>query len=99
MTHQEYLVDGSGPALVLLHGGLSNGDDFDAQLAELTARYRVWRPDRRGHGATPDVAGPITPASWPRSLAWWGDHLRDHYFVSARSAVRCAVPTSCASSC
>ena len=60
MTDQEYVVDGSGAALVLLHGGLSNRDDFDAQLADLTARYRVWRPDRRGHGATPDVPGPIT---------------------------------------
>jgi pimeloyl-ACP methyl ester carboxylesterase len=60
MTHQEYVVDGVGAALVLLHGGLSNRDDFDLQLAELTARYRVWRPDRRGHGATPDVPGPIT---------------------------------------
>jgi len=60
MTHQEYVVDGAGDALVLLHGGLSNRDDFDAQLAELTARYRVWRPDRRGHGTTPDAPGPIT---------------------------------------
>ena len=60
MTHQEYVVDGAGPALVLLHGGMSNRDDFDAQLAALVARYRVWRPDRRGHGATPDLPGPIT---------------------------------------
>jgi pimeloyl-ACP methyl ester carboxylesterase len=57
---QEYVVDGAGPALVLLHGGFSNRDDFDAQLAELTARHRVWRPDRRGHGSTPDAPGPIT---------------------------------------
>jgi pimeloyl-ACP methyl ester carboxylesterase len=57
---QDYVVDGAGPALVLLHGGFSNRDDFGAQLAELTARYRVWRPDRRGHGATPDAPGPIT---------------------------------------
>jgi pimeloyl-ACP methyl ester carboxylesterase len=43
MTRQEYVVDGAGPALVLLHGGLSNRDDFVPQLAELTAQYRVWR--------------------------------------------------------
>ena len=54
------MVDGAGPALVLLHGGLSNRDDFDPQLADLTASYRVWRPDRRGHGTTPDAPGPIT---------------------------------------
>jgi pimeloyl-ACP methyl ester carboxylesterase len=60
MTNQAYLVDGAGPALLLLHGGLSNRDDFALQLDALTARYRVWRPDRRGHGSTPDVEGPIT---------------------------------------
>jgi pimeloyl-ACP methyl ester carboxylesterase len=76
MTHQDYAVDGAGPTLVLLHGGLSNRDDFDDQLGELVARSRVWRPDRRGHGATPDVPGPITPGSWPRSLAWWGPPSR-----------------------
>jgi pimeloyl-ACP methyl ester carboxylesterase len=59
-VNQEYVVDGTGPALVLLHGGMSNRDDFDVQLAELISRYRVWRPDRRGHGTTPDVPGPIT---------------------------------------
>ena len=26
MTHHEYVVDGAGPALVLLHGGMSNRD-------------------------------------------------------------------------
>ena len=60
MIEQDYVVGGAGPALVLLHGGLSNRDDFDLQLAALEARYRVWRPDRRGHGTTPDVQGPIT---------------------------------------
>src|SRR4030095_9223433 len=60
LVNQEYVVDGTGPALVLLHGGMSNRDDFDAQLAELISRYRVGRPDRRGHGTTPDVPGPIT---------------------------------------
>jgi len=60
MTLQEFVVDGAGTALVLLHGGLSNRDDFEPQLAELTERYRVWRPDRRGHGTTADVPGPIT---------------------------------------
>ena len=58
--NQEYVVGGDGPALVVLHGGLSNRDDLNDQLDALTARYRVWRPDRRGHGSTPDAPGPIT---------------------------------------
>jgi pimeloyl-ACP methyl ester carboxylesterase len=57
---QEYVVAGAGSALVVLHGGLSNRDDLNDQLDALTARYRVWRPDRRGHGTTPDAPGPIT---------------------------------------
>jgi pimeloyl-ACP methyl ester carboxylesterase len=59
-VNQEYVVDGEGPALVVLHGGLSNRDDLNDQVDTLTARYRVWRPDRRGHGTTPDAPGPIT---------------------------------------
>lgn len=55
-----YTVTGDGPPLVLLHGGLLGGDTFAAQVPAFTARYRVWVPDRRGHGQTPDVDGPIT---------------------------------------
>jgi pimeloyl-ACP methyl ester carboxylesterase len=51
---------GEGEPLVLLHGGFSDSRDFDPNLAALADRFRLLLPDRRGHGRTPDVDGPIT---------------------------------------
>ena len=53
---------GEGEALVLLHPG---GAGVDARawrpnLEPLSAEFRVFTPERRGHGRTPDVEGPIT---------------------------------------
>jgi pimeloyl-ACP methyl ester carboxylesterase len=51
---------GSGPTVVLLHGGLSGGESWEPALPALTGTYRVLVPDRRGHGRTADVNGPYT---------------------------------------
>lgn len=52
---------GDGPALVLLHGGIVASDSWGPWPDLLAAGgYTVLAPDRRGHGGTPDVAGPIT---------------------------------------
>ncbi|MEU3272458.1 alpha/beta hydrolase [Saccharomonospora sp. NPDC006951] len=51
---------GEGEPLVLLHGGLSDSRDFESNLAGLAGRFTVFLPERRGHGRTPDVEGPIT---------------------------------------
>jgi pimeloyl-ACP methyl ester carboxylesterase len=61
-VHTYYEVHGApdAPPVVLLHGGLSSSDDWGAQTPALAERYRVVLPDRRGHGRTPDVDGPIT---------------------------------------
>jgi pimeloyl-ACP methyl ester carboxylesterase len=55
-----YEEDGAGEPLVLLHPGLADSRAFEVNLPGLVERFRVFRPDRRGHGRTPDVAGPIT---------------------------------------
>lgn len=55
-----YTDEGSGSPLLLLHGGFGHGGDFDDAVANYSERHRVLRPDRRGHGRTPDVPGPIT---------------------------------------
>jgi pimeloyl-ACP methyl ester carboxylesterase len=55
-----YEVDGSGEPLVLLHPGGADSRAFEGNLPGLAEHFRVFRPDRRGHGRTPDVAGPIT---------------------------------------
>jgi pimeloyl-ACP methyl ester carboxylesterase len=55
-----YEVTGDGEPLVLLHGGLCTAETCDPQAEALAASYRVYVPERRGHGRTPDVEGPIT---------------------------------------
>ncbi|KAA0023633.1 alpha/beta fold hydrolase [Antrihabitans cavernicola] len=58
-TH--YDVFGSGDPVVLLHGGLAGAESWFAQQQPLgDAGYQVHVPERRGHGRTPDVEGPLT---------------------------------------
>ncbi|MFG3081581.1 alpha/beta fold hydrolase [Streptomyces parvulus] len=52
--------DGPGDPLVLLHGGFCTNETWGAQRADLAAAHRVLLPERRAHGHTPDVAGPLT---------------------------------------
>ncbi|GAA2079132.1 alpha/beta hydrolase [Streptomyces albiaxialis] len=51
---------GEGEPLVLMHGGLVDARFFEPNLGPLAEHFRVYTPERRGHGHTPDVAGPIT---------------------------------------
>jgi pimeloyl-ACP methyl ester carboxylesterase len=55
-----YEERGQGEPLVLLHGGMGDAADFAANIDALAARFRVLVPERRGHGHTADVDGPIT---------------------------------------
>ncbi|NEA57141.1 alpha/beta hydrolase [Streptomyces sp. SID13666] len=56
-----YEAQGTGESLVLLHGGFASVDVFGGGFTPLLAeRYRVYSPERRGHGRMPDVEGPIT---------------------------------------
>ncbi|MFC0547225.1 alpha/beta fold hydrolase [Kutzneria chonburiensis] len=58
MTH---FVDhgGTGPAVVLLHSFLMDGDMFAPQIAAFGDTFRLVTVDERGHGQTP-VDGPFT---------------------------------------
>ena len=51
---------GEGDPLVLMHGGLVDARFFDPNVGSLAERFHVFLPERRGHGHTPDVDGPIT---------------------------------------
>src|SRR3954467_5412663 len=55
-----YDEHGDGDPLVLMHGGLVDARFFEPNLGPLAERFHVYTPDRRGHGHTPDVDGPIT---------------------------------------
>jgi pimeloyl-ACP methyl ester carboxylesterase len=61
-----YEVVGAGEPVVLLHGGMCTAETWDAQTAALSARYRVFVPERFGHGRTPDIDGPLTYESMAR---------------------------------
>ena len=47
-----YDVDGSGPAVILIHAGVANRSMWDDQVAALKDGYRVIRHDTRGYGET-----------------------------------------------
>ena len=51
---------GAGDPLVLLHPGLVDSRAMTATTDDLVGRFHVFAPDRRGHGRTPDVDGPIS---------------------------------------
>jgi pimeloyl-ACP methyl ester carboxylesterase len=55
-----YERTGSGHPLVLLHGGFCTAETFDGLTPQLAPAYTVYVPERRGHGRTGDVDGPIT---------------------------------------
>ncbi|KUF18984.1 alpha/beta fold hydrolase [Streptomyces silvensis] len=58
--YDEHGEHGGGGPLVLMHGGLVDARFFEPNLGPLAERFHVYTPERRGHGHTPDVEGPIT---------------------------------------
>lgn len=55
-----YDAAGQGEPLVMLHGGLATNAHWGGLIDTLAEHYRVVASERRGHGHTPDVTGPIT---------------------------------------
>ncbi|ADB32539.1 alpha/beta hydrolase fold protein [Kribbella flavida DSM 17836] len=68
-------VEGAGDPVLLLHGGGVGGDTWLAQVAALSRHYTVIVPERRGHGRTPDVDGPVTMELLAADLAAFIDRL------------------------
>jgi pimeloyl-ACP methyl ester carboxylesterase len=54
-----YVDEGTGPLVVLLHGGFLDHRMWNPQLATLPARYRVIAPDARGHGDSTVATAPF----------------------------------------
>jgi pimeloyl-ACP methyl ester carboxylesterase len=55
-----YVERGSGPPLVLLHGGLGAGVTWEPVAARLADRFRVVTPDSRGHGRSLNPGGSLS---------------------------------------
>ena len=61
-----YAEHGAGDPVVLLHPGGADARVWIPTLDALVARFRVLTPERRGHGRTADVEGPMTYALMTR---------------------------------
>lgn len=57
-----YASYGKGRPVVLLHGGLANGDYWASQVGPLSQNYQVIVPDLRGHGRSTRGTRPFTYA-------------------------------------
>jgi pimeloyl-ACP methyl ester carboxylesterase len=61
-VHTWYEEYGTGEALALLHPGGAGVDAraFGPNIGALAEHFHVYTPERRAHGHTPDVEGPLT---------------------------------------
>jgi len=59
---------GSGPAVVLIHGVGADGTSWDRIAAALTATFRVLRLDLRGHGQSGHIEGALTLDDFVRDV-------------------------------
>jgi pimeloyl-ACP methyl ester carboxylesterase len=78
---------GTGDPLVLMHGGMVTNDTWSEVMPVLAERFRVYAPERRAHGHTPDVEGALhyadmatdtiefidTVVKQPAHLVGWSD--------------------------
>ncbi|MEX2395228.1 MAG: alpha/beta hydrolase [Actinomycetota bacterium] len=80
-------VEGAGDPLVLMHGGIVSNELWASQRPDFSAKYQIFLPERRAHGHTPDVSGPLhytdmakdtidfieTVVKQPAHLVGWSD--------------------------
>ena len=71
-----YETHGSGRPLVLLHGGLGNGEMFGPVTPALAATHQVVVVDLQGHGRTADIDRPIDHRLMADDIAALIDHLK-----------------------
>jgi pimeloyl-ACP methyl ester carboxylesterase len=71
-----YDDQGTGPAVVLLHGYPFNRSMWREQAEALAAKYRVITPDLRGLGETSVTDGPATMEEMARDVSALLDELR-----------------------
>lgn len=74
-TH--YVVSGSGPALVLIHGVGLNLAMWKPALSLLEPHFTVIRYDLIGHGATADAGPAVGLSDFVEQLRQLLDHLRE----------------------
>jgi pimeloyl-ACP methyl ester carboxylesterase len=70
-----YAAHGAGDPVVFLHGAFAGDYVWAAQVAELASDYRLFLPEQRGRGRTPDVDGPITYELMTQDTADFIEHV------------------------
>jgi len=70
-----YRMQGSGPALIMVHGWSQSGAMFQHQLDRLSRDFTVVVPDVRGHGESPPPAGGLRMARLAADVREIADHL------------------------
>jgi pimeloyl-ACP methyl ester carboxylesterase len=70
-----YETHGSGPPMILLHGGLGSGEMFGPILPTLADKHQVIAPDLQGHGRTADINRPLDVRLMADDIAALVDHL------------------------
>ncbi len=60
VEHTWFAEYGQGPPAVLLHPGGVDARALQVTVEGMTSRFRVYTPERRGHGRSPDVEGPMS---------------------------------------
>jgi pimeloyl-ACP methyl ester carboxylesterase len=83
---------GSGPTIILLHGGLATHRACWAYAAPLIARFRVVAPDLRGSGRSIDP-GPLSFDQLADDVAALARHLGESRVVVGGSSFGAAVAT------
>ncbi|MFD7448374.1 alpha/beta fold hydrolase [Kitasatospora sp. NPDC059827] len=69
-----YSIEGSGPALVLVHGTGTRGAAWAQQVEELRGKFTVVTPDLSGSGDTVDHGGPLTLGDLVAEVLAVADH-------------------------
>lgn len=59
-TRLRYAIYGSGEPVILLHGGLGNGDYWSNQIPDLVQEHQLIVIDSRGHGRSTRSARPMS---------------------------------------
>src|SRR4026209_1320768 len=73
MYYEEY---GSGEPLVLLHGGMRTGKNFEHLIPAFSKHFRVIAPDSRGHGRTDNPSGEFSYRLMADDMAAFIDALK-----------------------
>lgn len=77
-----YAAYGEGEPLLLLHGMLGSGDNFEKQVPEFAQTYRVITPDSRGQGRSTGSDAPLSYHLMAEDMVRLMDYLKlDSAFI------------------